>query len=187
MITDVHVHHVPAGFLRFVQDAAPCSIHLDDACGERVRLRVGMLSYDLNRTFFDIERLHARMNEMRVERALLSIATPFVNFDVPASLGKEAAQVYNDEISAIASEAPDRFWQPRANSLLSDTTTARCAVLPGVSDVAKNRSSCASDRHVSPVSPPFAQRSAFTSNAASHAATLLMMPSLTPSRSSHFA
>jgi hypothetical protein len=23
MITDVHVHHVPAGFLRFVQDAAP--------------------------------------------------------------------------------------------------------------------------------------------------------------------
>ena len=56
MITDVHVHHVPAGFLRFVQDAAPCSIHLDDACGERVRLRVGALSYDLNRTFFDIER-----------------------------------------------------------------------------------------------------------------------------------
>jgi aminocarboxymuconate-semialdehyde decarboxylase len=109
MITDVHVHHVPAGFLRFVQDAAPCSIHLDDARGERVRLRVGTLSYDLNRTFFDIERLLARMDEMRVERALLSIATPFVNFDVPASLGKEAAQVYNDEISAIGSEAPDRF------------------------------------------------------------------------------
>ena len=37
MITDVHVHHVPAGFLRFVQDAAPCSIHLDDARGERVQ------------------------------------------------------------------------------------------------------------------------------------------------------
>ena len=73
MITDVHVHHVPAGFLRFVQDAAPCSIHLDDARGERVRLRVGTLSYDLNRTFFDIERLLARMDEMRVERALLSI------------------------------------------------------------------------------------------------------------------
>jgi aminocarboxymuconate-semialdehyde decarboxylase len=108
MITDVHVHHVPAGFLRFVQDAAPYGIRLD-SCGERVRLGIGKLSYELNRTFFDIERLLARMNEMRVEQALLSIATPFVNFDVPASLGKDAAQLYNDEIAAIARHAPDRF------------------------------------------------------------------------------
>jgi aminocarboxymuconate-semialdehyde decarboxylase len=109
MITDVHVHHVPAGFLRFVQHAAPYSIGLDPGCGERVRLRVGRLSYDLNRTFFDIERLLARMQEMRVDRALLSIATPFVNFDVPASLGIEAAQIYNDEIAAVGREGPDRL------------------------------------------------------------------------------
>jgi aminocarboxymuconate-semialdehyde decarboxylase len=49
------------------------------------------------------------MQEMRVDRVLLSIATPFVKFDVPASLGVEAAQLYNDEIAAIARAAPDRF------------------------------------------------------------------------------
>jgi aminocarboxymuconate-semialdehyde decarboxylase len=109
MITDVHVHHVPAGFLRLVQHATPYSICLDWDEGERVQLRVGMLHYALNRTFFDIERLLARMQEMRVDKALLSIATPFVKFDVPVSLGLEAAQLYNDEIAAITRAAPDRF------------------------------------------------------------------------------
>ncbi|HEY7243119.1 MAG TPA: amidohydrolase family protein [Xanthobacteraceae bacterium] len=109
MITDVHVHHVPAGFLRFVQDAACYSIRLDPPCGETVRLQVGTLSYHLTRTFFDLDRLIARMDEMRVERALLSIATPFVNFDVPAGMGEEAAQIYNNEIAAVRSAAPDRL------------------------------------------------------------------------------
>src|SRR6516165_4154894 len=109
MITDVHVHHVPAGFLQLVQHAAPYSIGLDWEPGERVQLRVGTLNYGLNRTFFDVERLLARMQEMRVDKALLSIATPFVKFDVPVSLGLEAAQLYNDEIAAITRAAPDRF------------------------------------------------------------------------------
>jgi aminocarboxymuconate-semialdehyde decarboxylase len=125
MITDVHVHHVPAGFLRFVQDAGPYRIQLDAPCRERVRLSAGMLSYELNRSFFDIERLLARMNEMQVEQALLSIATPFVNFDVPASLGKEAAQLYNDEIAAIARKAPGRF-QGWAYLPMQDPEAAAC-------------------------------------------------------------
>src|SRR5690348_2134196 len=49
-------------------------------------------------------------------------------------------------VPTYGSRAPDCFSQPRANSLLSDTTTPRGAVLPGVSEVAKNRSSSASDR-----------------------------------------
>src|SRR5262249_41326523 len=59
--------------------------------------------------FFDPERLLARLQQMRVERAVLSLATPFVNFEVPASLGREAAQLYNDEIAALQKAAPDRF------------------------------------------------------------------------------
>jgi aminocarboxymuconate-semialdehyde decarboxylase len=109
MITDVHVHHVPPRFLRLVEQAAPYSIRVHSEHGERIQLRVGTLHYALNRTFFDVERLLARMQEMRVDRALLSIATPFVKFDVPASLGVEAAQLYNDEIAAMARAAPDRF------------------------------------------------------------------------------
>ena len=47
--------------------------------------------------------------------------------------------------------------------------------------------SCASDKHVSPPSVPFAHRSVFTSKAVLHALTWLMMPSFAPSRPSHFA
>jgi aminocarboxymuconate-semialdehyde decarboxylase len=108
-LTDIHIHHVPAGFVRFVESASAYGTKLDAPRGEDVRLTIGSLSYGLNRTFFDIERLIRRMAEMRVDRAVLSVATPFVRFDVPTSLAVEAAQTYNDEISAVRKAAPDRF------------------------------------------------------------------------------
>src|SRR3954468_22974359 len=80
MIVDVHVHHVPEPFVRFVEKAAPYAMHLAMPQAESVTLRAGALDYALNRTFFDVERLLARMNEMRVDRAVLSLATPFVNY-----------------------------------------------------------------------------------------------------------
>src|SRR5690348_15742324 len=58
-------------------------------------------------------------------------------------------------VPTYGSRAPDCFSQPRANNWLSDTTTARCAVLPGAPEVAKYRSSCASDRQCSAgIEPP---------------------------------
>jgi aminocarboxymuconate-semialdehyde decarboxylase len=109
MIVDVHVHHVPQAFVRLVEGAAPYAVRLSQARGEAVTLEVGPLRYALNRTFFDVERLIARMDEMRVERAVLSLATPFVNYDVSASLGREAAELYNNEIAALCRAAPERF------------------------------------------------------------------------------
>ncbi len=87
MITDVHVHHVPQAFVRFVEAAAPYGMRLEPPQGESVALHAGGLRYGLSRTFFDVERLIARMAEMKVDRAVLSLATPFVNYDVPASTG----------------------------------------------------------------------------------------------------
>jgi aminocarboxymuconate-semialdehyde decarboxylase len=109
MITDIHVHHVPEPFARFIEKAAPYPIHRDPPCGETVTLNVGPLRYGLNRTFFDLDRLIKRMQEMSVKRAVLSLATPFVKFDVPASFGVETAQLYNDEIARIHKAAPDTF------------------------------------------------------------------------------
>lgn len=109
MITDIHIHHVPDAFVRFVEKAKPYSIRLEAPREEDVTLNVGSLRYGLNRTFFDAERLIARMQTMRIDRAVLSLATPFVNFDVPASLGCEAAELYNDELAALHKAAPDRF------------------------------------------------------------------------------
>jgi aminocarboxymuconate-semialdehyde decarboxylase len=109
MITDVHVHHVPEPFARFVEKAAPYRMRREPASGETITVNIGELKYGLNRTFFDPERLIKRMQEMGVDHAVLSLATPFVKFDVPASLGIETAQLYNDEIAKMHRAAPDRF------------------------------------------------------------------------------
>jgi hypothetical protein len=82
--------------LEFVGRAAPYAVCLDQPRGETVMLHVGRLSYGLSRTFFDSQRLIARMAEMNVEQTILSPATPFVNFDVSASLERESAELYND-------------------------------------------------------------------------------------------
>jgi aminocarboxymuconate-semialdehyde decarboxylase len=109
MITDVHVHHVPEPFARFVEKAAPYRMRREPASGESITVNIGELKYGLNRTFFDPERLIKRMQEMGVDHAVLSLATPFVKFDVPASLGIETAQLYNDEIAKMHRAAPDQF------------------------------------------------------------------------------
>jgi aminocarboxymuconate-semialdehyde decarboxylase len=109
MIIDVHAHHVPEPFVRFIEKAAPYAMRLEPPRGETVALHVGALSYALNRTFFDAERLMARMREMRVERAVLSIATPFARYDVPATLACEAAELYNNELAALCRAFPGRF------------------------------------------------------------------------------
>jgi aminocarboxymuconate-semialdehyde decarboxylase len=109
MITDVHVHHVPEPFARFVEKAAPYRMRREPASGESITVNIGELNYGLNRTFFDPERLIKRMQEMGVDHAVLSLATPFVKFDVPASLGIETAQLYNDEIAKMHRAAPDQF------------------------------------------------------------------------------
>jgi aminocarboxymuconate-semialdehyde decarboxylase len=109
MIIDLHVHHVPEPFVRFVEKAAPYGLGLDAPRGESVTLKVGGLEYGLNRTFFDPQRLLARMSDMRVQRAVLSLATPFVNYRVPASLGCETAELYNNELALLCRAVPDRF------------------------------------------------------------------------------
>jgi aminocarboxymuconate-semialdehyde decarboxylase len=109
MTVDVHVHHVPEAFARFVEKAQLYGIRREAVRGNGVNLHVGQLTFALTRTFFDIDLLTSRMAEMRVNKVILSLATPFVNFEVPASLGAEAAELYNNEIFSLRKLAPDRF------------------------------------------------------------------------------
>lgn len=92
-----------------VERAAPFALRLEPPRGEEVALWVGPLRYRLTRSFFDAERLLVRMAEMKVERAVLSLATPFVNYGVAAGLGRDAAELYNNEIAALCRSTPDRF------------------------------------------------------------------------------
>ena len=38
MITDIHIHHVPEPFARFIEKATPYLIRRDPPCGETVTL-----------------------------------------------------------------------------------------------------------------------------------------------------
>ncbi|MGH7248068.1 MAG: amidohydrolase family protein, partial [Pseudomonadota bacterium] len=103
------VHHVPEAYLHFVETNAAFGIRLAALGGENVRLAVGPLQYALTKTFFDAQRLTRRMDEMGVERAVLSLATPFVNYDVAPELACAAAELYNDEIAFLHAASPHRF------------------------------------------------------------------------------
>lgn len=92
-----------------VQRTKSFDVQLEQATGGNISVHVGPLSYLLPLTFFDVERLKSRVLEMRVDRAVLSLATPFVNYDVPAALGREAAELFNDEISELCKLAPGLF------------------------------------------------------------------------------
>jgi aminocarboxymuconate-semialdehyde decarboxylase len=137
VIIDIHVHHVPQPFARFVEKASPYAICLAAPQGESVTLQVGALSYGLNRTFFDPERLTARMKAMRIEKGVLSVATPFVNYDVPASLGQEAAELYNNEIASLCRLEPDRFdgwaYLPMQDPALAAKELRRAVAVLGLS------------------------------------------------------
>jgi hypothetical protein len=63
MILDVHVHHVPEAFVRFVEKATPYAVRLEAPRGESVTLHARSLNYALNRTFFDPDRLILRLAE----------------------------------------------------------------------------------------------------------------------------
>ena len=109
VIVDIHVHYVPSSFLALMQRTKSFDVQLEQVTGGSIPVHIRPLSYLLPLTFFDVERLKHRMLEMRVDRAVLSLATPFINYNVPGALGREAAELFNDEISALCKLAPGQF------------------------------------------------------------------------------
>jgi aminocarboxymuconate-semialdehyde decarboxylase len=67
------------------------------------------LRYGLNRTFFEPKRQIARMDGLGIDRAVLSLATPLVNYSLDARPAAQAAQVCNDGLAEVAAENPRRF------------------------------------------------------------------------------
>jgi aminocarboxymuconate-semialdehyde decarboxylase len=109
VIADIHIHFVPQPFLAFVQRTKQVEVRPEAVTGGMVPVHIGPLSYRLPLTFFEIERLKQRLSEMRIERAILSLATPFVTYATSAAVACDAAELFNNEISAICRLAPDQF------------------------------------------------------------------------------
>jgi aminocarboxymuconate-semialdehyde decarboxylase len=106
MITDMHCHFVPEDFFGFAQSRDEFAIKIKRREGDAVDLDIRGMHFGLNTTFFDMNKQVERMARDGVERAILSLATPFIDYHLDAKLAVEAARVFNDGLAAAI--APDR-------------------------------------------------------------------------------
>src|ERR1700740_526469 len=109
MITDIHCHYVPDRFFKFAQSRPEFAITIKRREGDAVDLDIRGMHFGLNTTFFDMAKQGERVERMQrdgVERVMLSLATPFIDYHLDAALAVEAAIVFNDGLAAAI--APDR-------------------------------------------------------------------------------
>ena len=72
-----------------------------------VRIRGNL--FGLNTTFFKLERQIARLDHLGIDRTILSLATPFIDYHLDASLAIEAARIFNDALAASLAGDKARF------------------------------------------------------------------------------
>ena len=106
MITDIHCHYVPDSFFKFARSRPEFAVVTKRQEGDAVDLEIRGMHFGLNTTFFQMEKQLDRMQRDGVERAMLSQATPFIDYHLDAALAVEAAIVFNNGLAQAIS--PDR-------------------------------------------------------------------------------
>jgi len=130
MITDIHCHFIPNELFRFVQARTEFDTHLTAHDGERIDINVRGMHFGLNPTFFEPARQIARMDELGIDRTVISLATPLVNYYLDAKLAIEAARLCNDGFAGLVAGNPRRFaaWAflPMQDPAAAATELRRC-------------------------------------------------------------
>jgi len=109
MITDIHRHFVPAGFFDFVKSRPDFRVKVKREEDELIDVDIRGMHFGLNRTFFDLSRQVERMKREGVERSILSLATPFIDYHLDASIAVPAARQFNDAIAATIAGREKQF------------------------------------------------------------------------------
>src|SRR5215212_728633 len=105
MITDMHCHFVPEEFFRFVQKHDAFGVKVERTEGDAVDVSVRERMFYLNSTFFQLDKQIERLQRLGIDRTILSLATPFIDYHLDADIAVEAARVFNDALAiAIAGE-----------------------------------------------------------------------------------
>jgi aminocarboxymuconate-semialdehyde decarboxylase len=99
MITDIHRHFVPPDFFRYMCERGSFEIEVKRSEDEAIDLDIRGIHFGLNPTFFDLARQRSLMAEQGVERAILSLATPFINYGLEAPAAVDMAQRFNDSLA----------------------------------------------------------------------------------------
>jgi aminocarboxymuconate-semialdehyde decarboxylase len=109
MITDIHCHFIPEDYFRLACASSDFDLRLVEADGDAVNIMCRGLRYGLNRTFFERARQIARMDDLGIDRTVISLATPLINYYIDAKLAIKAARICNDGFAALTASNPRRF------------------------------------------------------------------------------
>ncbi|WP_424627836.1 amidohydrolase family protein [Bradyrhizobium sp. SYSU BS000235] len=130
MITDIHCHFVPDEFFRFAAARDEFAIKVKRREGDLVDLDIRGMHFGLNTTFFDLGKQIERMQRDGVERTILSLATPFIDYHLDAAIAVEAARVFNDALAGAIGSDRKRFggWAvlPMQNPKAAADELRRC-------------------------------------------------------------
>lgn len=111
MITDMHCHFVPEDFLRFMEQRDEFRVKVERAEGEAVDVRIRGHMFDLNNTFFRLDRQIERLDRLGIDRTVLSLATPFIDYHLDSAIAVDAARRYNDALAnSIAGNPRFKVW-----------------------------------------------------------------------------
>ena len=109
MIIDMHCHYVPEDYYKLVQTNAAFSVREVERRGEMIDVEVRGTKFALNDTFFDPARQIARMDRLGIDKTVVSLATPLINYFSEAGLAIDAAQTCNDGFARLVAHDPKRF------------------------------------------------------------------------------
>jgi aminocarboxymuconate-semialdehyde decarboxylase len=109
MITDIHCHFIPRDYFRLVQRQPQFEVSLGIGEGDTVALKCRGADYALNTTFFEPARQITRMQSLGIDRTVLSLATPLVNYYIEPKLAVDAARLCNDGFAELVKTNNERF------------------------------------------------------------------------------
>jgi aminocarboxymuconate-semialdehyde decarboxylase len=109
MITDIHCHFVPPDFFDYVKSRPEFALKLRRVEGDLIDVDIRGMHFGLNTTFFEMTRQLERMKRGGIERAILSLATPFVDYHLEPAFAVSAARRFNDSLAAAISGNRERL------------------------------------------------------------------------------
>ncbi len=109
MVIDVHCHYIPEAYCRCIQEEKGFGVRLTWGEGGKGRLEVGSKRYEISREFLDLGLQIARMDRLGIDVAVISLATPLINYSVAEREAAKAAEIFNDELARVRREGGGRF------------------------------------------------------------------------------
>lgn len=109
MITDIHCHFIPQDYFALAQRRDEFAIERLPSQGDAVNINCRGMFYGLNRIFFEPQLQVARLDALGIDKAVISLATPLVNYYLDPKIAVEAARSCNDGFAALVEAYPQRF------------------------------------------------------------------------------